>query len=144
MSSGSCPCCGAPLEGNVCQYCGYRAETPQNAQSAAGVDQRNSQVIVNNIIQTPAAPAAPVPPVYTPPAAPVYAPPVSPKSRTAALIICLFLGWLGIHRFYVGKIGTGILYLFTGGIFGFGWLIDLILIIIGSFKDQQGLPLKNW
>ncbi|MBQ3755018.1 MAG: TM2 domain-containing protein, partial [Clostridia bacterium] len=40
----------------------------------------------------------------------------SPKSRLVATLLCFFLGGLGIHRFYVGKVGTGILYLFTGGL----------------------------
>ena len=68
----------------------------------------------------------------------------SEKSRTVALLLCIFLGPLGIHRFYVGKIGTGILWLLTGGLFGIGWIVDLILIIIGSFTDKGGNFLKNW
>jgi TM2 domain-containing membrane protein YozV len=52
------------------------------------------------------------------------------------------LGAFGVHRFYVGKIGTGIIYLFTGGLFGFGWFIDALLIAFGKFKDSNGLPLK--
>ncbi|MCD8181466.1 MAG: NINE protein, partial [Firmicutes bacterium] len=68
-------------------------------------------------------------------------PMASPKSRIVALLLCIFLGGLGAHRFYVGKVGTGILYLFTGGLFGIGWLIDFILILVGSFKDNYGRPL---
>ena len=59
------------------------------------------------------------------------------------LILCLLLGGFGIHRFYVGKMGTGILYLITGGIFGIGWLVDLIKIITGKFVDSQGQPLAK-
>ena len=69
---------------------------------------------------------------------------MSSKSRLAALLLCIFLGGFGIHRFYAGKIGTGILWLLTGGLFGIGCLIDLILIICGSFKDKKGAVIKNW
>jgi len=71
-----------------------------------------------------------------------YPQPCSPSSRWIAFILCFFVGVLGIHRFYVGKIGTGVLYLFTGGLFGIGWLVDLIMIACGSFTDMAGLPLK--
>lgn len=63
---------------------------------------------------------------------------VSPKSAVATLLLCLFLGTLGIHRFYVGKIGTGILMLLTGGGFGIWTLIDLIVIACNEFKDKEG------
>jgi len=65
----------------------------------------------------------------------------SKKSRGVAAVLCFFLGVLGIHRFYVGKVGTGIIWLFTGGLFGFGVIIDFIMIICGSFKDKQGSKL---
>lgn len=65
------------------------------------------------------------------------------KSKKVALLLSFFLGWAGIHRFYVGKIGTGIIWLFTGGIFGLGSLIDFILICTGNFKDKAGNQLKK-
>jgi len=71
-------------------------------------------------------------------------PSASPKSRTAALVLLLLLGVYGIHRFYVGKIGSGLLYLFTFGCFGIGWLVDVIMILSGSFRDKSGLPLLHW
>lgn len=66
----------------------------------------------------------------------------SDKSKTTALLLCIFLGFFGIHYFYVGRIGKGILYLFTFGIVGIGWIIDLIVIASGGFKDNAGAPLR--
>ncbi len=72
----------------------------------------------------------------------IYYPMKSDKSKTTAGLLCFFLGELGIHRFYVGKVGTGILWLFTAGLLGFGWLIDFIVIICDGFKDSNGLKLS--
>ena len=66
----------------------------------------------------------------------------SEKGFVPTLLLCLLLGTLGIHRFYVGKIGTGILMIITLGAFGIWTLIDLIMIAVGSFKDKKGLPIK--
>ena len=59
-------------------------------------------------------------------------------NKLAMALICFFVGGLGIHRFIVGKIGTGILMLLTGGGFGIWWLIDLIMILTDNFKDKNG------
>lgn len=61
----------------------------------------------------------------------------SPKNYIAILLLCFFLGTLGIHRFYVGKIGTGILMILTLGGLYIWQLIDLILIIVGQFRDKE-------
>ncbi len=67
----------------------------------------------------------------------------SPKNKTIAAVLAAlgFCGCAGIHRFYTGKIGTGILYLCTGGLFGIGTIVDLIRIINGNFTDSNGRPL---
>lgn len=67
---------------------------------------------------------------------------VSEKSKGVAAVLCFFLGALGVHRFYVGKVGTGLLWLFTLGFCGVGELVDFIMILCGSFKDKNDLPLK--
>ena len=69
---------------------------------------------------------------------------VSPKSRLAVALFAWFLGVLGIHRFYLGKIGTGIAMLLTAGGLGIWALIDFIMAVAGSMKDKDGLPIKNW
>lgn len=69
----------------------------------------------------------------------------SPKSRLTALLLCIPpLGIFGIHRFYLGRPLTAILYLPTGGLFIFGWLIDTVLIALGTFADGKGRPVRIW
>ena len=69
---------------------------------------------------------------------------VSPRSRLVALLLCLFLGYLGIHRFNVGKAITGILMLLTGGGFLIWALIDFFVILFGGFRDKDGKRLSKW
>ncbi len=69
---------------------------------------------------------------------------ISQKSRLVALLLCFFIGVFGLHRFYVGKVGTGILMILTLGGLGLWVLIDLILIAIGAFKDKEGRRVFKW
>jgi TM2 domain-containing membrane protein YozV len=69
--------------------------------------------------------------------------PVSDKQWIVALLLSFFLGFLGVHRFYTGHIGIGVIQLLTLGGCGIWALIDLILIIVGSYTDADGLPLKK-
>lgn len=67
----------------------------------------------------------------------------SEKGFVPTLLLCFFLGEFGVHRFYAGKIGTGILMLLTLGGLGIWTIVDFVIIACGSFKDGQGLPIKN-
>jgi len=69
---------------------------------------------------------------------------VSHSSRLAAMLLCLFLGVLGVHRFYVGKVGTGVAMIFTLGGFGIWALIDFIMIVVGGFTDSEGKFVLDW
>jgi TM2 domain-containing membrane protein YozV len=68
----------------------------------------------------------------------------STKNILPAFLLCFFLGIFGAHRFYVGKMGTGILQLLTLGGFGIWALIDFIMIIVGSFRDAEGNKITQW
>ena len=65
------------------------------------------------------------------------------KSKTVALILCLlgFFGLAGIHRIYVGKVGSGVIHFLTAGLCVVGTIIDLLSIISGGFRDSYGQPL---
>ena len=71
-----------------------------------------------------------------------YVTSTSDKSKTTALILCIFLGLFGAHYFYVGRYGRGFLYMFTAGLFVIGWILDIIKIMNGTFVDNVGAPLR--
>lgn len=83
-----------------------------------------------------------VPP--TPPPQRPVDPNPSPYNRLAALLLCLILGFLGLHRFYVGKVGTGLLWLFTLGFLSVGVIFDLVLISTGEFRDAEQRRVLRW
>lgn len=129
-----CPHCGGAFDGTSCPYCG-------TAVSAA----------------PPEAPPSP-PPGYTDPGGPPppsgywpyppVAPPqavrrLSPKSRATTLLLCILVGVLGVHHFYAGNTAMGLLYLFTGGLCGIGWIVDIIRIACGSYRDAYGMYIVN-
>ena len=72
------------------------------------------------------------------PVAPVTNTGAEPKQKLVALLLAIFAGSLGVHRFYTGHIGTGVVQIFTFGGCGIWQLIDIIMIATGSFKDSDG------
>ncbi|RFT16499.1 MAG: hypothetical protein OP8BY_1677 [Candidatus Saccharicenans subterraneus] len=69
---------------------------------------------------------------------------MSEKSRLVTFLLCWLFGLFGGHRFYVGKTGTGLVWLFTLGCLGIGVLVDLIMILLGKFYDAQNKPVLVW
>lgn len=70
-------------------------------------------------------------------------PSISDKDWLVTLLLCIFLGYLGIHRFYTNNIAIGVLQLCTGGGCGVWWIIDAIMLITGNYKDGEGRYVKN-
>ncbi|MGI3004849.1 TM2 domain-containing protein [Shewanella algae] len=68
---------------------------------------------------------------------------LSDKGFVPTLLLCFFLGGFGVHRFYTGKIGTGLLMLLTLGGLGIWTLIDFVRIAIGNFRDAEGRLIKS-
>ena len=102
-----CKYCGQQIhmDAVLCVKCGRQVEQLQGAQNVA------PQVVINN---------GPQPAVYHT---------GTPKDKWVAFVLAFILGFLGAHRFYEDKVGTGLLWLFTGGLFGIGWLVDWITIL---------------
>ena len=123
-----CPSCGADNANNnqVCQYCGcYLAQSqPTSSPQQTEPPQTHPTVVVNSF---------PVTTIGGPPLAPT-----SKCNKMVALVLCIFLGVFGAHHFYTGKIGMGILYLLTGGLFCIGWIIDIAKISSGNYSDKNG------
>ncbi len=108
-----CRHCGGqiPADAVVCTLCGRQVEQlnqPQAAQPQVVINNTNTNTNTNMNGAFMAA---------------------KPKDKWTALLLCFFLGFLGIHKFYEGKIDMGVLYIFTLGLFGIGALIDFIVLL---------------
>ncbi|MBQ6518953.1 MAG: TM2 domain-containing protein [Anaerolineaceae bacterium] len=150
-----CPHCGAEVTGRFCSFCGSELPQPANSPRESGNKIYNETVthnITNNYYyaQLPQIPERAVQqrqiqqveePKYVSVQRPVMSPAVSSKSKDAAFLLCWFFGIFGAHLFYTERVWKGILYLFTGGLFGIGACIVLIVIASNNFTDSKGLPL---
>lgn len=127
-----CRNCGAQIDDNAkfCQSCGHATDVQQHPQPAQNQPPQYQQPVIN-VINTNTNINKNTNSGYN----------YVRKNKWVAFFLCLFLGYFGVHRFYVGKAGSGILWLFTCGMFGIGWFFDLIAILCGGFKDKNGQPL---
>lgn len=117
-----CQNCGSPVDDNAafCPNCGAQVGgRGQGGRSQSGQNQGGGY--------------------YSPPPPPPESGGnISDKNWIATLLFCIFLGVWGVHRFYVGKPWTAILYILTGGLFGIGVIVDLVMIICDRFTDGNG------
>ena len=143
-----CPHCGADSSSKFCEYCGsempYNGPQIQNTYKTENVTQHVTNVYYVNssdpaarsipVDFPPVSPSAPDPQTSFPETPVISKQSVSNKSKSTALLLCFFLGIFGAHLFYAGRWKKGLLYLFTAGLFGIGWLIDIFTIGINKFE----------
>lgn len=123
-----CSACGAPMQNGTCPYCGTigTQTTARTSQAQTGTQ---PQVVINNVATNTVAGAPTID--------------VPRKSKWVAFFLCLFFGYFGVHNFYAGKIGMGVLYLLTLGLFGIGWVVDIFRILLGAYRDKWGRNLEG-
>lgn len=122
----NCPSCGAPLkEKKYCKHCGEQIDKdcvicPKCGKQVEELNDPNKNIIINNnnnVSASASASASITAPVYVGKA----------KNKWISLLLCIFT--VCGHKFYEGKIGMGIIYLLTVGLFGIGWIIDIIKLL---------------
>lgn len=108
-----CKHCGGkiPEDAVICTLCGRQVEDVNNSAQPQIVINNENNNTNSNVNATYAAGLA------------------RQRNKWVAVVLCFFLGWIGVHKFYEGKAGMGVLYLFTGGLFGIGVLIDFIVLL---------------
>ena len=110
-----------------CKHCGETIDDdciicPKCGKQVADINYNDKSIIINNSASSSASASA------TANSSVSKAP--KEKNKWVAFCLCLFLGWMGAHKFYEGKILFGIIYLMTGGLLGIGWIVDCILLLL--------------
>lgn len=127
-TAANCPNCGAPLNNKkFCKFCGELIDTdcvvcPKCGKQVETLNNADKNIIINNNNSASASAAA------TATATTVIHTYGRPKNKWVALLLCIFT--VCGHKFYEGKIGMGIIYFFTVGLFGIGWLVDIITLAL--------------
>lgn len=109
-----CKYCGGkiPEDAVLCTLCGRQVEEAKSQSGQPSIIINNENINTNANVNKNSAMR-----------------PGRPKNKWVSLLLCLFLGFLGAHKFYEGKVGIGILYIFTGGLFVIGVIVDFIVIL---------------
>ncbi len=109
-----CKHCDAkiPESAIICTHCGCQVEEMKNTTEQPNIVINNSNNNTNTNTINPS----------------VFG--LRVRNKWVAFLLCLFLGYIGAHKFYEGRIGMGILYLFTFGLFGIGWIVDCIALLL--------------
>lgn len=122
----SCPNCGAVVKKKFCQHCGKQIDNdcvicPKCGKQVGEIGKNNGNIIINNSSSASSSSSSSSNAAVHPTI--VHG---IPKNKWISLLLCIFT--ICGHKFYEGKIGMGILYLFTAGLFGIGWIIDIVTI----------------
>lgn len=126
-TAASCPNCGYSFQKmKFCKFCGEKIPEDSVICTKCGRQVENQTeykgVTINNVANaSSAATAQTVTPL-------IGTRPYKRIDKNVALALCIFLGWCGAHKFYERKTGMGLLYIFTIGLFGIGWIVDIITI----------------
>lgn len=134
----SCPNCGYSFEKTkFCQFCGEKipedsiicVKCGRQVENISQNQNANGGITINNVSNSSSnSSASAASAASSKTQTPIITPPLRRVDKRTSLLLCVFLGYFGAHKFYEGKTGMGIIYLLTVGLFGIGWIADIIAI----------------